>query len=53
MTGLTKTEFDGLFECVEPFLETIIYPDCEDIENSSHLGKLDMKTELMCFLTFA
>ena len=32
-TGLTKAEFDCLFECVEPFQETIIYPDCKDSEN--------------------
>ena len=51
MTGLTETEFDCLFECVEPFIDTIIYPDCKESENSSHLRKLDKKTELMCFLT--
>ena len=49
MTGSTKTKFDCLFECVEPFLDTIIYPDCKDIENSLHLRKLDKKTELTWF----
>ena len=48
-TGLTKTAFDSLFECVEPFLDAIIYPDCKDNEYSSHLRKLDKKAELMCF----
>lgn len=51
MTGVTKTEFDCLFECVEPFLNTTIYPDFKDSENSSHLRTLDKKTELLRFLT--
>ena len=30
MTGLTVIEFHCLFECVEPFLCAIIYPDCKE-----------------------
>ena len=36
---------------VQPYLDTIFYPDCKDSENSTHIRKLDKKTELMCFLT--
>ena len=49
MTGLTITEFDCLFECVQPFIGAMIYPDCKESESTSHLRKLDKKTELVCF----
>ena len=49
MTGLTVIEFDCLFECVEPFLCAIVYPDCK--ESETHLRKLDKQTELLCFLS--
>ncbi|PFX25154.1 hypothetical protein AWC38_SpisGene10224 [Stylophora pistillata] len=29
LTGLTTNEFDCLYECVEPFLHLIRYPDCK------------------------
>ena len=50
MTGLSLSELDCLYECLEPFLHTIVYPDCNN-DDSSHLRKLDTKTELISFLT--
>ena len=50
MTGLTLSELDFLYECLEPFLHTIVYPDCHN-DDSSHLRKLNTKTELIRFLT--
>ena len=41
MTDLTKIEFDCLFECVEPFLDSLVYPDCsnnDSIENEWSLS---------------
>ena len=49
MTGITITEFDCLFEWVEPFLDTTTRPDSKDSKNSYHLRKQDKKTELACF----
>ena len=34
MNGLTESEFDCLFECLEPFLSTLIYPDCKSSRRS-------------------
>ena len=51
MTGLTITESDCLFECVQPFIGAMIYPDCKESESTSHLRKLDKKTKLVCFLS--
>jgi len=51
MTGLTENEFDCMFECVEPFLGCIVYPDCKS--NDPVTRKLDSRTELMCFLTIS
>ena len=42
MTGLSLSELDCLYECLEP-LHTIVYPDCKN-DDSSHLRKLDTKT---------
>ena len=50
MTGLTESEFDCLFECLEPFLSALVYPDCKSSERSK-CRKMDKRTELMCFLT--
>ena len=50
MTGLSLSELDCLYECLEPFLHTIVYPDCNN-DDSSHLRKLNTKTELIRFLT--
>lgn len=50
MIGLIKIEFDCFFECVEFFLEIIIYLDCKDSENLLYFRKLDKKIEFMCFL---
>ena len=36
MTGLSLSELDCLYECLEPFLHTIVYPDCNN-DDSSHL----------------
>jgi hypothetical protein len=30
MTGLSLSELDCLYECLQPFLHTIIYPDCKN-----------------------
>lgn len=48
MTGITITEFDCLFEWVEPFLDTTTCPDSKDSKNSYHLRKQDKKTEPAC-----
>lgn len=40
MTGLSVTEFDCLFERVQPFIGSMIYPDCKESESTSPLGKL-------------
>lgn len=49
MTGLTDLEFNCLFDCVEPYLSCLIYPDCKC--NGSGNRKMDIKTELMAFMT--
>lgn len=43
MSGLTITEFDCLFECVQPFIGAMIYPDCKESESTPHVRKLDKK----------
>ena len=30
MTGLSLSELDCLYECLEPFFHTIVYPDCDN-----------------------
>jgi len=49
MTGLTDSEFDCLFDCVEPYLSCLIHPDSKC--NGSGNRKMDIKTELMAFMT--
>ena len=49
MTGLSENEFNCLYECVEPFFECMVYPDCK----SNECRKMDKETELMCFLTIS
>ena len=49
MTGLAESEFNCLFECVDPFIDCLIYPDCSSCEVSRR--KLDKRTELMCYMT--
>ena len=51
LTGLTTNEFDCLYECVEPFLHLIRYPDCKGGGLEIKSRKLDTKTELMAFFT--
>lgn len=50
-TGLTTYEFDCLFECVEPFLYLIRYPDCKGGGFETKSRTLEAKTELMTFFT--
>jgi len=49
MTGMTDIEFDCLYECVEPYVSCLVYPDIK----SSDFGnrKMDTRTELMAFMT--
>lgn len=49
MTGLSPQDFDCLYECIEPYITCIIYPDCKNHHIKQR--KLSKKTELMCFLT--
>ena len=49
MTGLSLCDFDCIYECVEPYLSAMVYPDCK-VHHSSQ-RKLSKKTELMCFFT--
>lgn len=49
MTGLSLCDFDCLYECIEPYLTAMVYPDCKAHHNAQR--KLSKKTELMCFLT--
>lgn len=49
MTGLSLNDFDCLFECVQPYISAIVYPDCKGFESGQR--KLTKRTELMCFLT--
>ena len=51
LTGLTTHEFDCLYECVEPLLYLIRYPDCKGGGLETKSRKLDTKTELMAFFT--
>ena len=48
MTGLTTTEFDCLFEAIEPFLHLIVYLDCKGSGMETKSRKLDLKTEVVC-----
>ena len=48
MTGLSTDDFDCLFDCIEPYIDAIIYPDCRESANANR--KLSKKTELLCFL---
>ena len=49
MTGLTDAEFHCLFDCIEPFLSCLVYPDCKSSDLCNR--KMDTKTELMAFMT--
>lgn len=49
MTGLTDLEFNCLFDCVKPYLSYLIHPDSKC--NGSGNRKMDIKTELMAFMT--
>jgi len=53
--GLTIKEFDFLFDCLEPFTDLLIYPDCLEKDNKTNFNnrKLDRKTELLAALTIA
>ena len=51
MTGLTATEFDCLFEAIEPFVHLTVYPDCKGSGMETKSRKLDLKTEMVCFFS--
>ena len=55
LCGLTSKEFDCLFDCLEPFTDLLIYPDCSEKDNKTNFNnrKLDRKTELLAALTIA
>ena len=48
-TGLSLNDFDCHFECVQPYISAIVYPDCKGYESDPR--KLKKRIELMCFLT--
>ena len=50
MTGLTESEFDCLFECLESFLSALVSLICKSADRGKCRLKTDKKTELMCFL---
>ena len=51
MMGLATTEFDCLFEAIEPFVHLIVYPDCKGSGMETKSRKLDLKTEVVCFFS--
>ena len=53
MTGLTATEFDCLFEAIEPFVHLTVYPDCKGSGMETKSRKLDLKTEMVFFFQSA
>ena len=51
MMGLATTEFDCLFEAIEPFVHLIVYPNCKGSGMETKSRKLDLKTEVVCFFS--
>lgn len=49
MTGLTATEFDCLFEAIEPFVHLMVYPNFKGSGMETKSRKLDLKTEMLFF----
>lgn len=49
MSGLTVDDFDCVFDCIEPYISVIIYPDCKN--NQEGQRRLTKRTEILCFLT--
>lgn len=43
LTGLSVKEFDCLYDCVQPFVHLICYPDCKTDGELTNNRKLDLK----------
>ena len=53
MTGLTDVEFHCLFDCIEPFLSSLVHPDCKSSDLCSQkintLTKLNIHDNFIMF----